>query len=96
MKTIGIGVVGALHGARMHHANFQKLPKVLVEIRCICSRTKESAESYAKNVGVSLATNDFDKLFPRKDIDVTDICTTPASHPEIEIGAAEGRIVMLN
>jgi hypothetical protein len=49
MKTLGIGIVGARYGARMHHANFQKLPHGLVEIRGVCSRTMESAEFFARD-----------------------------------------------
>ena len=30
MKTLGIGLVGARYGARMHLANYAKLPRDLV------------------------------------------------------------------
>ena len=89
MKTLGIGIVGARYGARMHHANFQKLPHGMVEIRGVCSRTLESAEAFAHDTGVAFATDDFDKLLAREDIDVIDICTPPATHHEIAIKAAE-------
>ena len=48
MKTLGIVIVGSRYGARMHYANFQKLPHGLVEIRGVCSQTMESAESFAR------------------------------------------------
>lgn len=89
MKTLGIGMVGARYGARMHHANFQKLPGRLVEIRGVCSHTKESAESFAKDTGIAFATTKLEELLERKDIDVIDICTPPATHHEIAIRAAE-------
>lgn len=53
MKTLGIGMVGARYGALMHHANFQKLPPGLVEIRGVCSRTIESAKSFASDTNVA-------------------------------------------
>lgn len=89
MKTLGIGMVGARWGARMHHANLQNLPPGLVEIRGVCSRTRESAETFARGVGVPFATDDFDALLARDDIDAIDICTPPALHHEIAIRAAE-------
>jgi predicted dehydrogenase len=73
----------------MHHANFQKLPGRLVEIRGVCSHTKESAESFSKDTGIAFATTKLEELLERKDIDVIDICTPPATHHEIAISAAE-------
>ena len=89
METIGIGMVGARYGARMHHTNYKNLPKGLIEIRGVCSQTLESAEMFAHDTGIAFATDDFDALLAREDIDVIDICTPPASHHEIAIRAAE-------
>lgn len=89
MKTLGIGIVGARYGARMHNANYRKLPSGIVEIRGVCSRTIESAEAFARDARVTFATNDLNALLARKDIDVIDICTPPASHHEIAIQAAD-------
>jgi len=89
MKTLGIGMVGARWGARMHHANIQNLPPGLVEIRGVCSLTRKSAETFANDTGTVFATDDFDALLAREDIDVIDICTPPASHHEIAIRSAE-------
>lgn len=89
MKTLGIGIVGARYGARMHHANYQKLPQGLLEIRGVCSLTMESAESFARDTGLDFMTTNLDELLEREDIDVIDICTPPATHHEIAIRAAE-------
>ena len=89
MKTLGIGMVGARYGARMHHANFDKLPQGLVEIRGVCSRSLESAKKYAEDVGVTFVTDNLNELLAREDIDVIDICTPAATHHEIAIKAAE-------
>jgi len=88
MKTLGIGMVGARYGARMHLANYAKLPRDLVEIRGVCSRTRESADAFARDAHVAFVTADYDSLLSRKDIDVVDICTPPASHHEFAIRAA--------
>ncbi len=89
MKKLGIGMVGARWGARMHQANYKTLPPGLVEIRGVCSLTRKSAETFARDAGVAYATDDFDALLARQDIDVIDICTPPASHHELAIRAAE-------
>jgi len=88
MKTLGIGMVGARYGARMHLANYAKLPRDLVEIRGVCARSRESADTFAKDARVAFVTDDYDSLLARKDIDVVDICTPPALHHEFAIRAA--------
>jgi predicted dehydrogenase len=87
--TLGIGMVGARYGARMHHANYMNLPPGLVEIRGVCSLTEQSAAAFALDTGVSFVTTELDKLLAREDIDVIDICTPPESHHKIAIKAAE-------
>jgi predicted dehydrogenase len=89
MKTLGIGLVGARYGARMHLANYAKLPRDLVAVRGICSRTKESGTALAQEAKIEFVTDDFAALLARKDIDVVDICTPPALHHEFAIRAAD-------
>jgi predicted dehydrogenase len=89
MKTLGIGMIGARYGARMHLANYAKLPRDLVELRGVCSRTKENADAFAQEAQVAFITDDYDSLLARKDIDVIDICTPPALHHEFAIRAAD-------
>jgi predicted dehydrogenase len=88
LKTLGVGLVGARYGARMHLANYAKLPRDLVEIRAICSRTKESGNALASEARVAFVTEDYDALLARDDIDVVDLCVPPALHHEFAIRAA--------
>lgn len=88
MKTLGIGMVGARYGARLHWSNYASLPQGLVELRGVCARTRGSAESFARDAQVGFATDDLDALLARPDIDVVDICTEPASHHQVAIRAA--------
>ncbi|SDM70662.1 Gfo/Idh/MocA family protein [Kriegella aquimaris] len=88
-KTLGIGMVGARYGARMHYANYMNLTPGLVEIRGVCSLTKVSADAFAHDMGIPFATTELDKLLVRDDIDVIDICSPPATHHEIAIKAAK-------
>ena len=89
MKTLGIGLVGARYGARMHLANYAKLPREIVEVRGICSRTKESGAALAQEARIAFVTDDFSALLARKDIAVVDICVPPALHHEFAIRAAD-------
>jgi len=89
MKTLGIGMVGSRYGARMHHANYSNLPDGLVEIRGVTARSRESAEAYARDIGVPFVADSLDGLLARDDIDVIDVCTPPATHHEIAIKAAD-------
>jgi predicted dehydrogenase len=88
MKTLGVGLVGARYGARMHLANYAKLPPDLVEIRGVCSRTKESGAAFAKDAKTAFVTDNYDALLKRNDIDVVDLCVPPALHHEFAIRAA--------
>ena len=91
MKTLGIGMVGARYGARMHLANYASLPANLVQIRGVCSRTAESAAALAKDAKVAFATADYDAMLARSDIDVVDLCVPPALHHEFAVRAANAR-----
>ena len=96
MKTLGIGMVGSRYGARMHLANYAKLPKGLVEVRGVCAQTLASAASFAKDANVSFVTDDFAALLARPDIDVVDLCVPPARHHEFAIRAADaGKHIIL-
>lgn len=89
-------MVGARFGARMHLANYARLPRDLVEIRAICSRTRESADALAQEARIAFVTDDFDSLLAREDIDVVDLCVPPALHHEFAIRAADaGKHIIL-
>lgn len=89
MKALGIGLVGARYGARMHLANFAALPPESVVVRAICSRTKDSAVALAREAGIAAVTDDFEALLARPDVDVVDLCVPPALHHTFAIRAAE-------
>jgi predicted dehydrogenase len=88
MKSLGIGIVGARFGARMHVANYAKLPRDIVAVHGICSRTRETAEALALESKIPFVADSFDDLLARTDIDVIDICVPPSLHHEFAIRAA--------
>ncbi len=89
MKILGIGLVGARYGARMHLANYAQLPEGVVAIRGVCSRSLESAAALGQEATIPFVTDDFNALLARADIDVIDLCVPPALHHEFAIRAAE-------
>jgi predicted dehydrogenase len=89
MKTIGIGMAGSRYGARMHAVNYAGLPPGTVELRGVCSRTRESAAAFAAEAKIPFVTDDFDALLARPEIDVIDVCVPPSLHHEFAIRAAE-------
>jgi predicted dehydrogenase len=96
MKTLGIGMVGARYGARMHLANYARMPRDFVAIRGVCSRTKESGAELAREARIAFVTDDYDSLLARDDVDVVDICVPPALHHTFAIRAAEaGKHIIL-
>ena len=88
MKPIGIGLAGARFGARLHLANYAALPPGEVEIRGVCSRTRETAAILAAEAKIPFVTGDFDELLARPDIDVIDVCTPSSLHHDFAIRAA--------
>jgi predicted dehydrogenase len=88
MKPLGIGIVGARFGARMHLANYAKLPREAVTVNGLCSRTRETAEALAREHQVPFVADNFDALLARADVDVVDICVPPALHHKFAIRAA--------
>jgi predicted dehydrogenase len=89
MKPLGIGLVGARFGARMHLANFARLPVGSLVVRGVCARSHVSAAKLAAEAGIEFVTDDFAALLARDDIDVIDLCVPPALHHEYAIRAAE-------
>ncbi len=73
----------------MHLANYAKLSRDLVEMRGVCSRTKESADALAREATSRSSPTTTTALLARKDIDVVDICVPPSLHHEFAIRAAD-------
>src|SRR5208282_5099085 len=75
----------------MHLANYAKMSRDLVEVRGICSRTRESGDALARESRLAFVTDDYASLLARDDIDVVDICVPPALHHDFAIRAAADR-----
>jgi predicted dehydrogenase len=87
MQTLGIGMVGARLGARLHIDNYAKLGGA-AEVRGVCASSGESASAFARSAGIGFATTDYAALLARSDIDAVDLCVPPALHHTFALLAA--------
>ena len=87
-STLRVGVLGAGAWARFAH-----LPGWLRDPRCevvgICDVELERAETYASEFGIPYATDDWQALLSRADLDVVDIVTPSQTHYELAEAALE-------
>jgi hypothetical protein len=81
--------VGARYGARMHLANYAKLPRDSWRSGAFAPGRRESGGALAREFRIAFVTDDYDALLARKDIDAVDICVPPALHHEFAIRAAD-------
>jgi predicted dehydrogenase len=87
-SILRVGVLGAGAWARFAH-----LPGWLRDPRCevvgICDVALERAETYASEFGIPYATDDWQALLSRADLDVVDIVTPSQTHYELAEAALE-------
>jgi len=87
-STLRVGVLGAGTWARNAH-----IPGWQRDRRCevvsICDVEGERAEAYAEQFGIPNATDDWQALIGRADVDVIDIVTPSQTHYELACAALE-------
>jgi len=85
---IRVGVLGAGAWAKgAHIPGWQRDPRC--EVVAICDVQKGLAEQYARHFGIPEATNDWQVIVGRSDIDVIDVVTPSATHWELATAAIE-------
>jgi predicted dehydrogenase len=92
---IGYGFMGRAHSnAFLQAGRFFDLP-YQVNLKAVCARNPERAQSFAANWGYESVETDWRKLVEREDIDLIDIASPNDTHAEMAIAAAQaGKIVM--
>ena len=86
-STLRVGVLGAGAWARNAHIpGWQRDPRC--EVVAICDVDRERAEAYAEEFGIPDATDDWQALVSRADIDVIDVVTPSHTHYELACGGA--------
>ena len=89
MDTIGIGFIGSRFAAELHVAALNKLRGVKCEIVAVCSKTRESAEHFARKFNIPHVFTDHRAMLERKDIHVVTLPVVTSLHHSFIIDAAE-------
>jgi predicted dehydrogenase len=89
MDRIGIGIIGARFAADLHAHALSRLRGSTCEILAVCSRTKESAEIFAKKFNIPHVYTDHRALLDRKDIQLVTLPVVTSLHHVLAIDAAD-------
>jgi predicted dehydrogenase len=88
MEKVGIGIIGSRFAADLHAHALSKIRGSKCEIVAVCSRTKESAEAFARKFNVPHVYTDHRAMLERKDIHLVDLVLTTNLHHTMAIDAA--------
>jgi len=88
MDKIGIGIIGSRFAADLHAHALSKIRGSKCEIIAVCSKTKESAEAFARKFTVPHVYTDHRALLDRKDIHLVDLVLTTNLHHSMAMDAA--------
>ncbi len=91
--SLSIGLVGAGFLARARAAAWRKIAGA--ELTAVCSRTPESAASFAAEEDIPRAATSLDELLGSDDVHAVDICVPNHSHREVvERAARAGKHIL--
>jgi predicted dehydrogenase len=88
MDTIGIGIIGSRFAADLHAHALSRIRGGKCEIVAVCSRTKDSAEAFARKFDIPHVYTDHRDLLARKDIHLVDLVLTTNLHHTMAMDAA--------
>ncbi len=89
MDKIGIGFIGSRFAADLHAHALSRLRGSSCEIVAVCSKTRESAEAFAKKFNVPHAYTDHRFLLERKDIQLVTLPVVTSLHHVLAVDAAD-------
>ncbi len=93
MKTLGIGMVGYGFIGKVHTISYLNLPfyykpmPAKLKMVGVCSYPITDAQEGIQQAGFEFATEDYNDLIKRDDIDIIEVCTPNYLHKEITIKA---------
>jgi predicted dehydrogenase len=88
VDPLRIGMLGAGAWARFAHApGWQRDPRC--RLVAVCDVDRDRAQALARELGIPEATDDWQHLVGRSDIDVVDVVTPSATHHELALAALE-------
>ena len=89
MDKIGIGFIGARFAADLHAHALSKIRGGKCEIVAVCSKTKESAEAFARKFNIPHVYTDHRALLERKDVHLVTLPVVTSLHHTLAIDAAD-------
>jgi predicted dehydrogenase len=87
MRKIGVGIIGARFAADLHAHTYERF-REKIDLVAVCSKTKQSAEAFAKKFKIPHVYTDHRQMLEHKDIQVIDLCVTTNLHHSMAIDAA--------
>jgi predicted dehydrogenase len=89
MEKIGIAIVGSRFAADLHAHALGNLRGVKCEILAVCSKTRESAEAFARKFSIPHVYTDHRALLERRDIQLVSLPVVTNLHHRLAIDCAE-------
>jgi predicted dehydrogenase len=89
MEKIGIGIIGSRFAAELHAHALGKLRGVKCEILAVCSKTRESAEAFARRFAIPHVYTDHRALLERRDIQLVSLPVVTGLHHSLAVACAE-------
>jgi len=89
MEKIGIGIIGSRFAAELHAHALSKLRGVKCEILAVCSKTRESAEAFARKFNIPHVYTDHRALLERRDIQLVSLPVVTNLHHRLAVACAE-------
>jgi predicted dehydrogenase len=84
MKTVRVGLVGSGFIAVLHMHAYRRVYGINVEVRTVVSLDADVAD-FARRFAIPDSGRDWRALLNDPEIDVIDVCTPPALHPEMVV-----------
>ena len=88
MEKVGIGLIGARFAADLHAHALGKIRGSKCEIVAVCSKTRESAEAFAKRFKIPHVYTDHRAMLERQDIQLVSLPVVTSLHHSLAIDAA--------
>ena len=88
MEKIGIGIIGSRFAADLHAHALRTLRGVKCELVAVCSRTRDSAEAFARKFGIPHVYTDHRAMLERRDIHLVTLPVVTSLHHTLAIDAA--------
>jgi predicted dehydrogenase len=88
MDRIGIGFIGSRFAADLHAHALDKLRGIACDIVAVCSKTRQSAEAFARKFNIPHVYTDHRALLERKDIHLVTLPVVTSLHHTLAIDTA--------